>query len=285
MKTKKRNFRYDRLIIFIAIILIIIFIIYFSILGIIKIFKALFPKSPEIAEDIRVIEDYNKLLPSIQVSVPEAQEYTVTHLIYDDNTKAIGSNINSTYGIVYCVDDRQVLGRKSSQERMYPASMTKVMSLIVAVENILDLNDTFEMTFEIINPLYLQNATVTGLSSGETVPLIDLLYGIILPSGADATDAIAQYICGSQDEFVKLMNKKAEELGLIDTHLQTQADFTTQITIPRHTIWHLFLTMRYIMRLVGRFFQPTNTQLLQQSNIQTELTFTVLCSTRSEATR
>jgi len=218
MKTKKRNFRYDRLIIFIAIILIIIFIIYFSILGIIKIFKALFPKSPEIAEDIRVIEDYNKLLPSIQVSVPEAQEYTVTHLIYDDNTKAIGSNINSTYGIVYCVDDRQVLGRKSSQERMYPASMTKVMSLIVAVENILDLNDTFEMTFEIINPLYLQNATVTGLSSGETVPLIDLLYGIILPSGADATDAIAQYICGSQDEFVKLMNKKAEELGLIDTH-------------------------------------------------------------------
>ena len=96
--------------------------------------------------------------------------------------------------------------------------MTKFLTLIVAFEILSDFTVPIQMTFEIINPLYLQNATVTGLSSGETVPIIDLLYGIVLPSGADATMAVAQYISGSEEAFVELMNQKAEELGLIDTH-------------------------------------------------------------------
>ncbi len=219
MNKHKRKFRYDRLIILLAILAIIIFLIYFFIKGIVFAFSLIFQKERNVPDDIRVIENYNDLLPALQVEQPQVQEvYEPLPLIYDENSQQLGTAINSKYGILYCVDDRQVLARKASQERMYPASMTKIMSLIVAVENIEDLNDTFTMTFEIINPLYLQNATVTGLSSGETVPLIDLLYGIVLPSGADATDAIALYVSGSEEGFVELMNKKAEEIGLLDTH-------------------------------------------------------------------
>lgn len=219
MNKQIRKFRYDRLIILLALLAIIVFLIYFSIKAVIFVIGTLFPNEREVPEDIRVIENYDALLPAIEVTDPTPQEsYQLLPLIYDDNSAQLGSAINSRYGILYRVDDRKVLARKGSQERMYPASMTKVMTLIVALENIENLDATFTMTFEIINPLYLQNATVTGLSSGETVPLIDLLYGIILPSGADATVAIAQYVSESEEEFVKLMNEKAEEMGLLDTH-------------------------------------------------------------------
>ncbi len=218
MNRKKRKFRYDRLVILLALTAIVIFLIYFATRGIIFAFSALFPKQRALLEDIAVVENYNNLLPPIEASTsPEKEPYVLTELDYS-NSEQLGSTVESQYAITYCVETRQVIANKASKEKMYPASMTKIMTLVVAVENISDLNDTFTMTYEITDPLYQQNATVTGLKSGETVPLIDLLYGIILPSGADATEAIAQYVCGTEEEFVELMNKKAEEMGLKDTH-------------------------------------------------------------------
>lgn len=92
------------------------------------------------------------------------------------------------------------------------------MTLIVAVENIENFYDEYTMSYEVINPLVEQQATRTGLESGETVTILDLLYGIILPSGADACVSVALYVSGSEEAFVTLMNEKAEELGLDGTH-------------------------------------------------------------------
>lgn len=218
MNKNKRKFRYDRLIILLSLLFIVLFLIYFAIRGIAFALSSLFAGERDVPEDIRVLEDYDKLFPAVSDDPEVVEKYEPLPLEYNEKTKQIYDAINSRYAILYCVDDRKVIAEKSSLERMYPASMTKIMSLIVAVENIEDLSDTFTMTFEIINPLYLQNATVTGLTSGETVPLIDLLYGIILPSGADATVAVSEYVCGSEEAFVELMNKKADEIGLVDTH-------------------------------------------------------------------
>lgn len=218
MNKKARKFRYDRLIILLSLVCIVLFLIYFAIRGIVFAFTSLFKDERDVPEDIRVLENYNELLPAVTLDPEPVETYEPLPLEYTDKTRQLYDAVNSRYAVLYCVDDRKVIAAKSSQERMYPASMTKIMSLIVAVENIEDLSDTFTMTFEIINPLYLQNATVTGLTSGETVPLIDLLYGIILPSGADATVAISQYVSGSEEAFVELMNQKADEIGLVDTH-------------------------------------------------------------------
>lgn len=221
MSTNKRKFRYDRLFFLIVATAILFFLIYFLIKGISAAFSFIFPDKRNVPDDIKVVENYELLLPSEENSeevIVETPEYSVTSLDYTDATIAMNDTINSKYGILYCVDTREVIAGKHSKERMYPASMTKIMTLIVAVEHLTDLTVPIQMTFEIINPLYLENATVTGLSSGETVPIIDLLYGIVLPSGADATMAVAQYICGSEEAFVELMNEKAEELGLIDTN-------------------------------------------------------------------
>jgi D-alanyl-D-alanine carboxypeptidase (penicillin-binding protein 5/6) len=170
-------------------------------------------------ERIAVIDNYENLLPTeIETLSTSSETYTPLPLIYDDNSAYLRNEIDSKYAILFSVNNRKVLARKASQERMYPASMTKVMTLIVAVESIKDIDDTVEMSFEIINPLYLQNATVTGFKSGDVVTIRDLLYGIVLPSGADATVTIAEYVAGSEENFVEMMNKKAEEIGLLDTH-------------------------------------------------------------------
>ena len=211
---KKRKLRLSRLVI---IALIFSLFIFFVIKGFAALVSGVtYSRVLEFIPDTYKAEDREVLLVSeeVEVVVDEYQPLVPSF----DNTVVLGSDIVSENAILICVDDGTVIASRNSKSRMYPASMTKIMSLIVAVENITNLDDEFTMTFEIINPLYLQNATVTGLSSGETVPLIDLLYGAILPSGADATDALALYVAGSEEGFVELMNEKAEELGLIDTH-------------------------------------------------------------------
>lgn len=101
---------------------------------------------------------------------------------------------------------------------MYPASMTKIMTTIVAIENLSDLNQEITVTNDMIANLYAQDATQAGFQPGETVQAIDLLYGVMLPSGADCCIALADTIAGSEEGFVELMNQKAEKLGLENTH-------------------------------------------------------------------
>lgn len=214
----KRKIKLDRLIIVLAVAAIILFLIYFVISSIISAIASLFAKEVDVIEDLRVKENYDELLPAVPVIEPETPEiYQQLPLEYSEST-TLTSELQSDYGILFCVDNRQVLASKSSEVKLYPASMTKVMTLIVAVENISDLNDTVKMSFEVIDPLYLQGASVTGFKSGDIVTLEDLLYGIVLPSGADATVTVAEYVSGSEEEFVKLMNDKAAELGLKNTH-------------------------------------------------------------------
>ena len=130
----------------------------------------------------------------------------------------VWSAINSGYAILIDRSTGEVVAEKNSTAKMYPASMTKIMTLIVAYENAYSLDDTFVMTEEIIAPLGPANASVAGFVVGETVTVRDMLYGAMLPSGADATDGLAVHIAGSTENFVALMNKKARELGLKNTH-------------------------------------------------------------------
>ena len=113
---------------------------------------------------------------------------------------------------------KEVLAEKGMDEKIYPASMTKVMTLLVAAENLPDLDAAFTMTQAIIDPLYLAGASMAGYVNGETVTMRDLLYGAVVPSGAEATEALAQAVAGSEEAFVAMMNEKAAALGLTNTH-------------------------------------------------------------------
>lgn len=137
---------------------------------------------------------------------------------YGNNVLAVSDEVTSE--AVIFIDDgkNKVIASRNSNKRMYPASTTKLMTLLVAVENIKDYKDTFTMTYQITDPLYKQGATVAGFSSSEVVNMNDLIYGTILPSGGDAAIGLAEKIAGSESAFVELMNKKAKQLGLKSTH-------------------------------------------------------------------
>ena len=119
------------------------------------------------------------------------------------DTVTIGSKIESNNAILIDVSNNVVLARKSPDEKIYPASMTKVMTLLVAAENVDDISATFKMTSTIIDPLYKEGATLAGFGPGETVTIKDMFYGAILESGAEATVGLAEHISGSEEEITE----------------------------------------------------------------------------------
>ena len=92
-----------------------------------------------------------------------------------------------------------------------------MLTLLVAAENIQDMDATYKFTSDDIDPLIEDNASRAGFEAGETVTMKDLLYSAILVSGADGTTGLANAVAGSEEKFVELMNAKIQELGLTGT--------------------------------------------------------------------
>lgn len=152
---------------------------------------------------------------------PVTEEATYPEIAYPDSyeyAKKFDEKVVSKYAVLVDVDNNRIAAGRKEDQRIYPASMTKIMTLIVVVENMDSLDDTFTMTYDILNPLINENASIAGFKEGETITVQDMLYGAVLPSGADATVGLAEYISGSEEEFVKLMNEKAKSMGLKNTH-------------------------------------------------------------------
>lgn len=135
--------------------------------------------------------------------------------------------INSEHAILYNMNEDMVLYEKDADTKTYIASLTKIMTTIVAIENIDDINEYVTIPYEGLEGLIEANASVAGFRLGQKVTYKDLLYGILLPSGADATRTVAYYIAGSEDNFVDLMNKKALDLGLTNTHFANTSGLDT----------------------------------------------------------
>lgn len=159
-------------------------------------------------------------VPTVTPVSQKAEETKPVQISYTetDETANIPKSIEAEYAVVISKKDNTIVASRKAHKRTYPASTTKIMTLLVAVENIKDMNDTFTMTYEITDPLYIAQASVAGFKNNEKITMKDLLYGTILPSGADAAQGLALSVAGSEKEFVKLMNAKVEELGLKDTH-------------------------------------------------------------------
>ena len=149
---------------------------------------------------------------------PEPGQSALTEAQATDATKTLDLELYSSSAVLVDVQSGTVLAEKGMDEKIYPASMTKVMTLLVAAENLPDLDATFTMTQAIIDPIYLAGASMAGFVDGETVTMRDLLYGAVVPSGAEATEALAQAVAGSEEAFVAMMNEMAAALGLTNTH-------------------------------------------------------------------
>ncbi len=139
-------------------------------------------------------------------------------LIIPFNLKALEiEGLNSKYVIVYNQDEDKIIYEKNSNEKTSIASLTKIMTTLVAIENIKDLNEKVTITSAMLNQIPY-DASVAGLKVGDTLTYDELLYSSMIPSGADATQALAISLTGSIKNFVKKMNDKAKELDMENTN-------------------------------------------------------------------
>lgn len=176
------------------------------------------------------------------------------------NVSAMDVDTYSKNAVLYNLNDDSVVAEEAKDEIVSIASMTKIMTTLVALENIDDINEKVTLTSEVFKGLKEANASVAGFKVGEKVTYKDLLYGAFLPSGADATNALAINITGSIDKFVDLMNQKAKELNLANTHfsnttgLDEEDHYSTvndvaiilKTALKNETFKEIFLTDKYL---------------------------------------
>lgn len=155
---------------------------------------------------------------------PDQSKPAVFKAFFTAATDRFWADIASEYGVLIDVENQSILAAKGYKNRISPASMTKVLTVLTAAEvlGITDgtepvLDDTFTMTVEITDYCYVNDCSIAYFSVGEEVSVRELFYGTILPSGADAAVGLAVYIAGSQESFMELMNEKLKSLGLADS--------------------------------------------------------------------
>lgn len=129
----------------------------------------------------------------------------------------IGSEeVISDAAVLVDADSGEIVAERDGAKVIAPASMTKVLTILVAAEHITpeQLEDTVEITIDMTDYSYSNDLTIAGFDVGEKPTVRDLFYGTILPSGADASVALATFVAGSHEAFVMMMNDKCRELGL-----------------------------------------------------------------------
>mgnify|MGYP001026331456 CR=1 FL=1 len=135
----------------------------------------------------------------------------------DDLTQPLNDAVVSKNGVFIDIAEGRIMAQRDAGARISPASMTKILTILVAAEHITNPDDMVEITRDIADYSFSNECSVAGFEVGEKVSVRDLFYGTVLPSGADAALGLAIYVAGSQDAFVELMNQKLEEMGLSKT--------------------------------------------------------------------
>lgn len=158
---------------------------------------------------------------------------------------------------LYNVNEKEVMYEKNSDEKIYIASLTKMMTVLVAIENIEDINEM--VAFPEIDYDYLLGYTQVGFEEGQEVTYKDLLNAALLASGADATEALAILVSENKSDFIELMNKKAEEIGLNATSFSNtmgkdgSRNYSTvkdvfkllNYALKNETFYKIFTTLKY----------------------------------------
>ena len=217
--------------------------------------------------------------PPPQITPPPQNQNTpifsggsvIPHAVEDANTQTVSDEIDAYYAVLIDLQTGKIVAQKNADLVFSPASMTKVMTLIVACENLTadDLDRQLALTHDVVEYVTTGDYFGTDCSLpresggitciGDTYTIKDLLYGIGVSSAADCTYMIVKEIAGSEEAFVRMMNEKARELGLTDTEFDNAVGFdsTTNVTTARD----MAQIMAYAMQceLIADILKPRTT--------------------------
>ncbi|MEG7530356.1 MAG: D-alanyl-D-alanine carboxypeptidase [Hungatella sp.] len=145
-------------------------------------------------------------------------------VVMDEHAFA-GGEVSSEAAALFSTGDQTVMYSKNAFERLYPASITKIMTALVAIRYG-NLEDKVTVTKDaVINE---SGATLCHIKPGDVLTLEQLLYGLMLPSGNDAGAAIAVHMAGSVEAFSDMMNQEAKRLAATGTHFMNPHGLTDE---------------------------------------------------------
>lgn len=151
-----------------------------------------------------------------EISTQKADSFASSYAVSSGNMSLEGVAISDTTKAgLFDLDHGSVMFAQNIHEKSYPASITKIMTAILAFKNG-NMDDIVTIPAEALNQE--SGSTEIGFQEGDQVTLDELLHGLLIYSGNDAAVAIAQHIGGSVDQFVEMMNQEALELGATNTH-------------------------------------------------------------------
>lgn len=214
--------------------------------------KAIFPDSSLAESEGRESFDFTTSSSATEAITEEATSAATSRpkTVASSSKKALSSRLypnfdpESVASLAYCLLDAEtgeVLATKEAEKALEPASLCKIMTAMLVLEHYTDLSASIEVCEDDLAELAEMGASVAGLPAGTFVSVEDILYAIMLPSGADACHAAARAIAGSQEAFVELMNQKARDLGMTHTH------FTNPTGLPDPELYSTAADMARLM--------------------------------------
>ncbi|MBP3572431.1 MAG: D-alanyl-D-alanine carboxypeptidase [Clostridia bacterium] len=160
------------------------------------------------------------------------------------------AEIDAAHAALADLSTGKIIASRKADEIIYPASMTKVMTLIVVVENLPDedcLKDEITVSEDIYEQMKAAGSSGIGMVAGEKMTVESLLYALMLKSDGIAACELARYVAGSVEDFVELMNQKAEKMGLSNTHFENPTGLFHQN--HRSTAREIASIMAYAMNM------------------------------------
>ena len=126
--------------------------------------------------------------------------------------------VNAQYCMLSNMDTGEILYSKNPDERLYPASITKLMTALVVCENVDDLNQTVTIDGDLLESLLGTDSSLSYIVKDEVLSIDQLLHYLLITSGNDTALVLAKYVGGTVDRFIEMMNETAAKLGMNSTH-------------------------------------------------------------------
>lgn len=157
--------------------------------------------------------------------------------------------ITAEAGALFNISDKNVIYSKNALERLYPASTTKIMTAIIAIEDVMDgkVSLSEPVTVTEASVITEAGASLCGIKPGDVMTFEDLLYGLMIPSGNDAANAIAVHLEGGVEEFAGRMNDRAAKLGATGTHFMNPSGLNDENHYT--TAYDLYLMFNEALKL------------------------------------
>ena len=184
-----------------------------------------------------------------------------------------GFDITANAAMLVSLDTDEVLYSKNENQKVYPASITKIMTTILMLESEkFDPDAKIAMTEEVLDLISGTGSSVSLMTAGEEITQLDLVYMVLMASFGDSAYLAAIHFGGSVEGFVDMMNSKAQELGLTGTHYQNpvglhdENNYTTardtyiltKYALKNKTFKEVCSTTRYTVQSLGKTLSTTN---------------------------